>query len=301
LARGQNGQIIHYDAQWNDDAHHAYHVLLTHEGDGYYVDYANKPILHLGRCLTEGFAYQGEISIYRNGKSRGEPSAHLPPAAFVSFLQNHDQIGNRALGERLITLTTPAALRAAVILFLLSPTVPLLFMGEEWGAREPFPFFCGFSGDLAEAVTAGRRKEFAHFERFHDPAARDTIPDPCAVPTFELAKLDWQAQEHPSHREWLNLYHELLTLRQRMIVPRLCGTRNGRFEVLSSHALHADWSLGDAAQLAVYVNLGATPASLAILPQGRVFFSSEEKLDQCLSSGILPAFAVAWYLKENHG
>lgn len=301
LARGQNGQTARYDAQWNDDAHHAYHVLLTHEHDGYYADYANQPIHHLGRCLTEGFAYQGEISVYRNGKSRGEPSAHLPPSAFVNFLQNHDQIGNRALGERLITLAPPASLRTAVILLLLSPAVPLLFMGEEWGAREPFPFFCGFSGDLAEAVTAGRRKEFARFERFRNPVARGAIPDPCAAHTFALAKLDWQAQKYPSHREWFKLYHELLALRQRIIIPRLCGTCNGRFEVLSPHALHAGWSLGGAAQLSVYANLGATPVSLVSQPQGNMFFSSEEKLDQYLATGILPAFAIAWYLKEKHG
>jgi 1,4-alpha-glucan branching enzyme/maltooligosyltrehalose trehalohydrolase len=301
LSRGQSGQITRYDAQWNDDAHHAYHVLLTDENDGYYADYADQPIRHLGRCLTEGFAYQGEISVYRNGEPHGEPSAHLPPSAFVNFLQNHDQIGNRAFGERLPALTTPAALRAAVILFLLSPAVPLLFMGEEWGAREPFPFFCGFSGDLAEAVTAGRRKEFAHFERFRNPAARGAIPDPCANHTFELAKLDWQAQEHPSHREWLELYHELLILRQRMIVPHLSSIGNSRFEVLSSHALHADWSLRGEAQLSVYANLGATPASLTDPPQGLVLFSHEEKLAQQLSSGVLPAFSTAWYFKENHG
>lgn len=301
LARGRNGQILGYNAQWNDDAHHACHVLLTHESDGYYADYARQPIRHLGRCLTAGFAYQGEISVYRNGQPRGEPSAFLPPSAFVNFLQNHDQIGNRAMGERLVTLTEAAALRAAIALFLLSPAVPLLFMGEEWGAREPFPFFCEFSGDLAAAVTQGRRNEFARFERFHDPAARSTIPDPCAASTFELAKLDWQAQKQPCGRKWLELYRALLEIRQRIIVPRLHGVHDGHFAVLSPHALHAGWSLADDAQLSVYVNLGALPVSLASLPQGKPFFSSEEKLEQSLSSGILPAFATVWYLNEYHG
>ncbi|MBS0299460.1 MAG: malto-oligosyltrehalose trehalohydrolase [Proteobacteria bacterium] len=301
LVRGRSGQALHYNAQWNDDAHHAYHVLLTHESDGYYTDYAHQPIRHLGRCLAEGFAYQGEISAYRNGKPRGESSAFLPPAAFVSFLQNHDQIGNRAMGERLVTLTTAAALRAAIALFLLSPAVPLLFMGEEWGAREPFPFFCEFSGDLAAAVTQGRRNEFARFERFHDPAARGTIPDPCAASTFKLAKLDWQVQKQPCGRKWLEFYHELLDIRQRIIVPRLHGLHDGHFAVLSPAALHASWVFEDAARLSVYANLGAMPVSLASLPQGEVFFSSEEKPEQSLSSGILPAFAVVWYLKEHHG
>lgn len=297
LARGQQGQTLHYDAQWNDDAHHTYHVLLTDEYDGYYADYANAPIHHLGRCLTEGFAYQGEISAYRQGEIRGEPSAHLPLSAFVDFLQNHDQIGNRALGDRLTVLATPEALRAATILFLLSPSVPLLFMGEEWGAREPFPFFCGFSGALAEAVTMGRRKEFARFERFRDPAAREAIPDPCAAHTFASAKLDWQAQNNSSHREWLTLYRQLLAVRQQTIIPHLRDIRSGRFEVLATHALHACWQLGDATQLAVYANLGATPVSLVTTPQGRMFYPSEGAIDQQLSSGILPAFAVAWYLR----
>lgn len=299
LTRGKNGQAIHYDAQWNDDAHHAYHVLLTHERDGYYADYSDEPIRHLGRCLTEGFAYQGESSAYRHGESRGEPSAHLPPAAFVAFMQNHDQIGNRALGERLTLLTAPEALRAATILLLLSPSIPLLFMGEEWGAHEPFPFFCGFSGELAEAVTTGRRKEFARFERFRDPTARAAIPDPCAIQTFEMAKLNWQAQNHHPHREWLMLYQELLALRQRIIVPRLHGARGGRFEVLTPHALYASWQLGEAGQLAVYANLGATHISLTTVPLGELFYSSEAASEQQLTSGILPAFTVAWYLTES--
>ncbi|TXI17053.1 MAG: malto-oligosyltrehalose trehalohydrolase [Nitrosomonas sp.] len=300
LTRERSGKIVYYNAQWNDDAHHAFHTLLTGERDGYYADYANQPIYQLGRCLTEGFAYQGEISGYRNDQPRGEPSAHLPLSAFINFLQNHDQIGNRAFGERLTTLTEPAALRAAVILLLLSPSVPMLFMGEEWGAREPFPFFCGFGGDLAQAVTAGRRKEFARFERFRDPAARDAIPDPCASSTFTIAKLNWQTRTESPHREWLELYRELLAVRQRMIVPRLFDARNGHFEILSEQALHAGWLSGDTAQLSVYANLGATPANLANLPLGNIFFSSEAKLDQHLNAGVLPAFAVAWYLKEKH-
>jgi len=300
LTREHNGKIVYYNAQWNDDAHHAFHTLLTGERDGYYADYANQPIYQLGRCLTEGFAYQGEISDYRNGQSRGEPSAQLPPSAFINFLQNHDQIGNRAFGERLITLTEPAALRAAVSLLLLSPSVPMLFMGEEWSAREPFPFFCGFHGDLAQAVTTGRRKEFARFERFRDPAARNAIPDPCASSTFTMAKLNWQIRTESPHREWLELYRELLAIRRRMIVPRLSNACHGHFEILSEHALQADWQLGDTVQLSVYANLGTTPANLTSLPVGDIFFSSEAKLDQHLIAGILPAFAVAWYLKEKY-
>ncbi len=297
LAHGHNKQTS-YNAQWNDDAHHAYHVLLTNERDGYYVDYSDKPIHHLGRCLVEGFAYQGEISAYRRGASRGEPSIDLFPSAFVTFLQNHDQIGNRALGERLVELAAPEALRAATILFLLSPSIPLLFMGEEWGAREPFLFFCEFTNELAQAVTTGRREEFAHFEGFHDLAVREAIPDPCASSTFDLARLDWLKQKCPPHREWLLLYRELLALRQQVIIPRLAITRGGSYHVFTSHALRADWQVGNVAKLSVYVNLGAASADLVAAPSGKMFYGSVKNLDQQLSFGVLPAFSAAWYLLE---
>ena len=121
-------------------------------------------------ALTGGFAYQGEDSVYRNGKARGEPTEGLPPTAFVSFLQNHDQIGNRAFGERIIQIADRRAVRAAAAILLLAPSPPLLFMGEEFGAETPFLFFCDFEKDLAAAVTEGRRNEFARFARFNDPA-----------------------------------------------------------------------------------------------------------------------------------
>src|SRR5262245_14150785 len=172
-----------YTAQWNDDVHHAFHVLLTGEHSGYYADYADEPAAHLGRALTSGFAYQGEPSAFRGGAARGEPSAHLPPTAFVGFLQNHDQVGNRALGDRLAALAPALAPRTAMAVLLLAPSPPLLFMGEEWGATTPFPFFCDVGPELAPLVREGRRREFAH-----DPAFRDTLdrlPDPTADATFQ--------------------------------------------------------------------------------------------------------------------
>ncbi len=165
-----------YNAQWNDDIHHALHVIITGEKDGYYADYSDRPLDRLGRCLVEGFAYQGETSLYRNGEMRGEPTKGLPPTAFVSFLQNHDQIGNRAFGERILTLADPRAVRAAAAILLLGPSPPLLFMGEEFGAPTPFLFFCDFEENLAAAVTAGRRNEFARFGRFRDSATREANP-----------------------------------------------------------------------------------------------------------------------------
>src|SRR6266550_7034457 len=191
-----------YDAQWNDDIHHALRVLITGETDGYYCDYSEQPIRHLGRCLAEGFSYQGERSRLRNNAPRGEPSRDLLPTSFVSFLQNHDQVGNRAYGERIIKLAEPKALKAALAILLLAPSPPLLLMGEEFGASTPFLFFCDFDGELATAVTEGRRNEFARFKKFSSPAKRASIPDPNAETTFTSSKLDWRSLNEPTHHSW---------------------------------------------------------------------------------------------------
>ena len=182
--QGPDGTPRRYTAQWNDDEHHCLHVLATGEGDAYYEDYADRPVDLLARCLAEGFAWQGEPSRHLAGEPRGEPSAHLPPDAFVAFLQNHDQVGNRAFGERLSTLAAPEVMDALSAVFLLAPGPPLLFMGEEWAAPEPFLFFCDFHDELADAVREGRRNEFAKFPAFRDEETRARIPDPNAEATF---------------------------------------------------------------------------------------------------------------------
>lgn len=208
-----------YRAQWNDDYHHAWHVLLTGESRGYYKDYVEDPRAQLRRILASGFAYQGEPSVHRGGARRGEPSGALPPAAFVSFLQNHDQIGNRARGERLDALASACAIEAGLAITLLAPMPPLMFMGEEWGATQPFPFFCDFSGDLAEAVREGRREEFKEDDAHQSEP--DHIPDPLAQDTFASAMLDWKARKKAAHKSRLELVRRLLATRRAEIVPRL--------------------------------------------------------------------------------
>ena len=155
LERGPGGEPTLYSAQWNDDVHHVLHVAATADGEGYYDDYLGRTRL-LGRALAEGFAFQGEPMPYR-GAPRGEPSGQLPPSAFVAFLQNHDQIGNRALGERITALASQPAIRALTAIYLLSPQIPMLFMGEEWQCPQPFLFFCDFDGELGVKVSQGRR------------------------------------------------------------------------------------------------------------------------------------------------
>jgi malto-oligosyltrehalose trehalohydrolase len=250
-----------YRAQWNDDVHHALHVLLTGELGGYYADY-ERPLTALGRCLTEGFAYQGAWSAYR-GRARGEPSAGLPPTAFVAFLQNHDQVGNRAFGERLDALARPAATRAATALLLLAPSPPLLFMGQEWQATEPFLFFADLGPSLADAVREGRRREFARFPAFADPEARARIPDPQAPETHARCVLDWTALNRPAHAESLRFHRELLELRHRVIVPLLAGEAvpRAQWRALGETALESEWTFSAGAVLRLVANLGVAPVS----------------------------------------
>jgi maltooligosyltrehalose trehalohydrolase len=244
-----------FTAQWNDDGHNVLHALLTDESQGYYADYHEDATSKLVRFLGEGFIYQGQQN--RRGEARGEPSGHLCPTSFVLFLQNHDQTGNRAFGDRLITLADPDALRAATAVLLLSPMIPLLFMGEEWGAREPFLFFTSHHGELADAVREGRRGEFAEFAEFADEQTRKRIPDPNAVETFDASKPDYSKRDHARHAEWLSLYRQLLEIRHREIVPRLPGSRFMGAEALGDAAALAQWQLGDGAVLRLELNLSA--------------------------------------------
>jgi maltooligosyltrehalose trehalohydrolase len=252
LERGRT----HATAQWADDFHHGVHVLITGERDGYYGDYADRPLWHLGRALAEGFSYQGDFAAPRSGKPRGERSSHLPPEAFVLCLQNHDQVGNRALGERLAMLAKPEAMRLAAATLCLAPSIPMLFMGEEFGAATPFLFFCDFDGDLARAVREGRRKEFAAFERFRDPQAREKIPDPLAELTFLASKLRWEDLDKPQHSRCLQHYRGLLAARARHIVPRL-GERppEASFRIEGDSGLACTWTL-DGARLHLRANFG---------------------------------------------
>jgi len=283
-----------YRAQWNDDLHHALHVLLSGETAGYYADYADAPARHLGRCLAEGFAYQGEPSPYRGGHRRGEPSGHLPPDAFVGFLQNHDQIGNRARGERITRLAEPEAVRAATALLLFAPAIPLLFMGEERGCRQPFPYFCDFGPELAAQVAAGRRREFAARHDLGDAP----LPDPGTAGTFARARLDWSAAASPAGRHWQAQVQELLTLRRHWLVPRLAGAGGGRYRLLGPRAVQVDWRLGDGSDLHLLANLGPEPVQGVAQPPGRLLYAGGSEAAAALAGGTLPPWSVLWLGEE---
>jgi malto-oligosyltrehalose trehalohydrolase len=294
LARRTNGRPAHYTAQWNDDLHHALHVLATGQTEGYYADYAPCPIAHLGRALAEGFAYQGEASPFRGGRPRGEPSDDLPASAFVSFLQNHDQVGNTPSGTRLAGRAADDLVHAAVAIVLLSPQIPLLFMGEEWASARPFRFFCDFAPPLDRAVREGRRREFAQYPEFRDPQAIARIPDPTAKATFAASRLDWTERTRAPHAAWLARYRHLLALRREAIVPRLAGIApGGRYARLGPAAARIEWRLGDGATLLLFVNFAASPVPLAMAaPQQCLLYSSAAPAP----AAQLAAHSTAFYL-----
>ena len=297
-----------FNAQWNDDAHHALHVLLTGEADSYYLDFTEQPAIKLARALAEGFIYQGEVSPHLSAAAgvavkRGEPSAHLPSSAFVLFLQNHDQIGNRALGERLTTLAGAPALRAAIALQLLCPQIPLLFMGEEIGSPTPFLFFTSHHETLAEAVRVGRRREFAHFPAFADEQSRERIPDPNHVDTFAASRprpADYTGEVNP----WTDFYRTLLLLRKQVLVPHLTSVTSLGAQAVGPAAVMARWRIGHPSHgsvLALFCNLGDTAvtfeATLCARPGHLLFVTCGDPLLAYVpeQGALLPAYTtVAW-------
>ncbi|WP_404385777.1 malto-oligosyltrehalose trehalohydrolase [Caenispirillum salinarum] len=288
---------IHYIAQWNDDSHHALHCLLTGEGGGYYADYAADPAGYLTRILAEGFAYQGEPSEHRGGKARGERSAHLPPTSFVNFLQNHDQVGNRAMGERIDMLASPEAVQAAESIVLLMPAIPMLFQGEEWGSKTPFLFFCDFGEDLHEAVRNGRRAEFESFPEFRDPAAREKIPDPMDPATMEASRLSWAELNDPAHADRLAFTKALLSVRKHEIVPRLSRIQGGRAraEMGTDGVIAARWPLDDGTRLSLVCNLSDREVSNVMLPHGRNIWTVNTA--EAPVGGINP-WTVVWAIES---
>lgn len=275
-----------YRAQWNDDYHHAWHVLLTGESHGYYRDYRGAPRQDIARALASGFVYQGQPSAHRGGKPRGEPSGKLSPLAFINFVQNHDQIGNRALGDRLASIAGAEAIGAALAITLLAPAIPMLFMGEEWGSQKPFPFFCDFKGELAEAVRAGRKKEFANaYARYGDE-----IPDPIDEATLALARIDWETRQTEAGKQRLKLVRDLLAVRRREITPRLPGATFGAAQATEDGLLSADWQLGDGSRLSLIANLSGQDIAGTDRAGGTSIWGRE-------LTGSLPPWTVSWRIE----
>jgi maltooligosyltrehalose trehalohydrolase len=295
LERDAKGKPKHYTAQWNDDVHHCWHVLMTGESEGYYADYADKTIERLGRGLAEGFVFQGEPMQIREGKPRGESSAHLPPTAFVAHIQNHDQIGNRALGERISALTSPAKLALAHAGLILGPQIPMLFMGEEWSATAPFQFFVDFADDddLSKAVREGRRREFRHFKAFADEAAAARIPDPTDVRTFVNSKIDWNEMSREPHASVLSDLRNLIAIRHREIVPLLASRYAQASYDVSDAVLKVEWRF-EAGGLAFAASFGESERTMDLPDGARIIWKSLDATAQDNRVRLGPWTGVSW-------
>ena len=231
-----------------------------------------------------------------SGKNRGASCAHLPPSAFIAFIQNHDQIGNRAFGERINAITNVQALRALVATYLLLPQTPMLFMGEEWRSTQPFPYFCDFHGELAEQVREGRRNEFASFPEFQDPARRDSIPDPLAESTFLSAKLNWDEMLDETHQECLDRHRNLLRIRRQEIVPisDAITANMASFRVLGTGAVMVCWGIEDGRELRLYANLSEY-ANTFPETEGRILWHEGPEPE----GSLYHPWTVRWALKDS--
>ncbi|WP_082610310.1 malto-oligosyltrehalose trehalohydrolase [Bosea sp. Root381] len=259
------GLLPAYEAQWNDDFHHAVHVLLTGETATYYAGFASDPARHLARILAEGFAYQGETPPSRD-LPRGMSSGHLPPSCFVNCLQNHDQTGNRLFGERLLALADPEAVKLAAALLLLAPQIPMLFMGEEFGSRTPFFYFTDHKEELAQAIREGRKREFSH----QDPGSDRQPLDPNLPETFAAS----QPLPGDDAEAWLSLYRRLIALRFEHVVPHLDDCRSSGAEALGARTIRAGWRLGER-DWVLLVNFGEEVVTTE-LPAGKPVFGLGE-------------------------
>lgn len=262
-----------FDGQWNDDLHHALHAAVTGEAGKDYADYAGRPDV-LARALAEGF---------QAGSGKGDKAA-LPPSAFVSFLQNHDQVGNRARGDRIGTLAPLKARRAAAAAYLLAPQIPMLFQGEEWAAGTPFPFFSDLASTFATAVRDGR---VAAFEV--DP---DDLLDPFDPQTFAAARLDWTEHRRPGHARVLDWYRAILRVRRYHVVPLVAGIRRAGNWTVDDGVIRIVWE-GEAKNLMLTLNLAAEPAPLPVPPRGRVIWREGR-----ITNGLCPPWFVAWSVRR---
>jgi maltooligosyltrehalose trehalohydrolase len=241
------------DAQWSDDFHHALHAVLTGESSGYYADFGGlAPVAH---ALRHAFVYAGGYSRHRR-RVHGRPPVGIPGSRFLGYLQNHDQIGNRAVGERSSALMSAGRLKVGAALVLLSPFIPMLFQGEEWGATTPFQYFTDHAdSDLGRAVSEGRRREFAAFGW-----APEDVPDPQDPATFERSKLRWGEPAQPLHSELQSWHQQLLELRRSQ--PSLSDGR------LDEVVVDVDEAAGSLVMrrgpVAVAVNIGQSELSLSV-------------------------------------
>lgn len=267
------------DAQWSDDLHHALHTVLTGEGGGYYGDFGSME--QLATALERAFVYAGRHSAHR-GRRHGRPIGDLPAHRFLAYLQNHDQVGNRAAGDRSAALMSVGRLKVGAALVLAAPFVPMLFQGEEWAAATPFQYFTDHGDpELGRAVSEGRRREFASFG--WDP---EEVPDPQDAATFERSRLDWSELESHVHREMLDWHRRLIRLRRQE--PALS---QGSFEGLHVSYDEVDrWLVLERGHIAVACNVG--PATVSLSVGGKLVMASDQAVSADGTTILLPPDTV---------
>ena len=282
MVRSRDAAGFGLHAQWSDDFHHALHSVLTGERSGYYEDFGT--LDHVAQACREGFVYAGQYSAHR-GRPHGQPAGDLPGWRFVVAAQNHDQIGNRAMGERLAHLTSAGRLRIAAALLLTSPFLPLRFQGEEWGASTPFQYFTAHEDEeLGTQVSEGRRTEFAAFG--WDPAS---IPDPQSPCTFEDSRLRWAELGHAPHAELLEWHRSLIALRRKC--PFL---RDGRFRDAQVSVDDEDGRLTiRRGRILVACNVGDVPSRVDTGADAELILSSDPEIRLRDGAVHLPPDSVA--------
>jgi maltooligosyltrehalose trehalohydrolase len=253
------------DAQWSDDFHHALVTVLTGESQGYYADFGK--LSHLAKSLQSTFVYDGIYSKYRN-RIHGRPVVDLPQSKFIGFIQNHDQVGNRAVGDRLYEVAGFDRAKIAAALLLTSPFVPLLFQGEEWAASSPFQYFANHDdAEMARLVCEGRRQEFTAFG--WNP---NSIPDPGSLQTFNRSKLNWHEQDAGRHREMLSWYRALIRLRRDAPALRDAGSQQIRVQYDEDSQL---FSMARD-EIIVTCNLSSNAHRVEVQDDRRILLSSRE-------------------------
>ncbi len=271
-----------FDAQWSDDFHHALHSVLTGERDGYYADFG--ALADLAKALRQAFVLDGGYSVHRR-RRHGRCPAGLSGHRFVAYLQNHDQVGNRAKGERSSQLVSAGRLKVGAALVFTSPFVPLLFQGEEWGASTPFLYFTDHQDPrLAEAVRVGRQREFAA-----TGWRAEDIPDPQAATCFERSKLDWSELTRSPNADLLEWHRQLIRLRR--VEPDLSNGRMQQVNVRFDES--ARWLVAERGAIDIVVNLGPEPRRVPIRPGPRLqLLASENDLELSPGAVVLPPDAV---------
>ena len=290
-----------YDGQWNDDFHHALYVALTGDSSGYYHDYGAQPIDLLARSLTHGMLFEG--SRRKPGGAREQclaaPSQHLP--AMVNCAHNHDQVGNRAFGERLTQLVPAPAAQLATLLALLTPATPLLLFGEEMGSDAPFLYFADWEGELREAVRTGRRREFGHAAHQPDGTQR-SLPDPCSAQTFAASHPNEALRDTDSGRRWLRMVGDALAARRKVIVPRQAQLLTGqhRSERIGPAGIRVRWNYSHGAVLALDLNLGGDAIDVPAGDEASVeAVFQHRRPDRDPQAQQWPAWSALWWLGNN--